>query len=636
MTVGDDAERPPVPEAPSLLETLSQARDVAAGTALPLALPTADAARRSAAALVAQLDDYLLPRLGRLDAPTLAVVGGSTGAGKSTLVNSLVRAPVSPAGVLRPTTHTPVLACHPMDAPWFVAPNLLPAMSRSHPHPHLHGLMEAGVDEPDLQVVMAPALNPGLALMDVPDIDSVVAANRHLAAELLAAADMWLFLTTAARYADAVPWDTLRQARERGVPVAVVLDRVPLEQASEVALHLARMLTSQTLGDAPLFIIPESTLDGQGMLPEQRVVPVRTWLDSLARDPVRRASVTRRTVSGAVRSVRARLGELSAAADEQVAAAEDLAGHVRSAYSKADAAAQDAFTDGSLLGGEVSLAWWEELAPYTVSRRGAHAPRERRRRTRPSPADRVARAAVGREIQEALLTAVTVQLIETAAGADQRAQTAWGEHPAGRALLAEAAVGRHETAVCRPDLVRQLVRDWQNNTRTLVRAARSAPLGGPAKGGPAKGAPSSGPSSTGPGSTGLASTGPALTGPGPTAASPAGGGVAAGTRIVGVADVDTVCALVTLATFAPTRGTAPILDPASRGALRAVLGDELIRRLAARARADLRERVRDFFAEERHGYLVQLNTPGVDPGAAARLRTAATRIRAAAESGVAG
>src|SRR6185436_8095097 len=123
------------------------------------------------------------------------------------------------------------------------------------------------------------------------------------------------FLTTASRYADAVPWETLRQARERGVPVAVVLDRVPLDQASEVALHLAKMLTGQALGDSPLFIIPESTLDGQGMVPEPRVAPVRTWLDSLARDPARRASVTNRTVHGAVRSVRVRLGELSVASD---------------------------------------------------------------------------------------------------------------------------------------------------------------------------------------------------------------------------------------------------------------------------------------------------------------------------------
>ena len=53
------------------------------------------------------------------------VVGGSTGAGKSTLVNTLVGAEVSTAGVLRPTTRAPVLACHPSRR----------RMVRGRPHP---------------------------------------------------------------------------------------------------------------------------------------------------------------------------------------------------------------------------------------------------------------------------------------------------------------------------------------------------------------------------------------------------------------------------------------------------------------------------------------------------------------------
>ena len=73
------------------------------------------------------------------------------------------------------------------------------------------------------------ALPPGLALLDAPDVDSVVETNRELAGQLLAAADLWLFVTTAARYADAVPWDLLRTAQERGTALAVVLDRVPPE-----------------------------------------------------------------------------------------------------------------------------------------------------------------------------------------------------------------------------------------------------------------------------------------------------------------------------------------------------------------------------------------------------------------------
>src|SRR3546814_20885556 len=44
---------------------------------------------------------------------------------------------------------------------------------------------------------------------------------------LLAAAYLWLFVASAARYADQVPWGFLKQAAERSTAVAVVLDRTP-------------------------------------------------------------------------------------------------------------------------------------------------------------------------------------------------------------------------------------------------------------------------------------------------------------------------------------------------------------------------------------------------------------------------
>ena len=125
-----------------------------------------------------------MPRLRRLDAPALIVVGGSTGAGKSTLVNSLVGAAVSAAGVLRPTTLQPLIACHPDDLAWFADDRILPGLRRTR-----HG----GAGDSALVLVPAPALPHGLALLDSPDIDSVRIENRTLANELLAAADAWLF-----------------------------------------------------------------------------------------------------------------------------------------------------------------------------------------------------------------------------------------------------------------------------------------------------------------------------------------------------------------------------------------------------------------------------------------------------------
>ena len=117
--------------APDLADALGVLRDRVARLRLGLATAGADAARAAQAELVGQVDDYLLPRLRQLDAPLLAVVGGSTGAGKSTLVNSLVGAAISKAGWLRPTTRGPVLVCNPDDLAWFSQGRILPELSRT-------------------------------------------------------------------------------------------------------------------------------------------------------------------------------------------------------------------------------------------------------------------------------------------------------------------------------------------------------------------------------------------------------------------------------------------------------------------------------------------------------------------------
>ena len=83
-------------QSPSALsESLAELGERLRDLELRLESPGVSEARRVRDELVAQIDDYLLPRLEQMEAPLLMVVGGSTGAGKSTLVNSLVGAPVS-------------------------------------------------------------------------------------------------------------------------------------------------------------------------------------------------------------------------------------------------------------------------------------------------------------------------------------------------------------------------------------------------------------------------------------------------------------------------------------------------------------------------------------------------------------
>ncbi|NBE82449.1 GTPase domain-containing protein [Micromonospora rubida] len=451
----DAGEDPSGPTADGLPAALTSLRAAIGAARFPLALPSAESARQIGASLTAQLDDYLLPRLARLDAPLLVVVGGSTGAGKSTLVNSLVQARVSAAGVLRPTTRSPVLVCNPADSGWFRQGELLPGLTRTN---------EPSEDPGTLHLVTAPALPAGLAFLDAPDIDSVVDANRALAGQLLAAADLWLFVTTAARYADAVPWELLHTARARGVVIAMVLDRVPAEATDEVAAHLAEMLADQGLGAAPLFVLPETWVDGQGLLPDQVTAPLSTWFARLAADAGARAAVVRQTLDGALAALHPAVAGLADAADEQMAAADALDERVLAAYRGAERTVEQGLKDGRLLRGEV-LARWQEFVGTGEFFRTLEARIGRLR-------DRLVATVTGRpapatELRNAIESQLVTLLRGVASEAAENTYTGWRAHPAGAALLDPPLAHPAEDLPARAE---RLVRDWQRGVLELVRA----------------------------------------------------------------------------------------------------------------------------------------------------------------------
>ncbi len=338
---------------PDLLPAVTMLRDEVATTTLPLDLPGAPQAQDARVELLRQLDDYILPRLSSLDAPLLAVVGGSTGSGKSTLVNSLVGSVVSAPGVLRPTTRSPVLVHHPADEQWFTPARILPELARSSGGTAVEG-------GSTVQLVPSSTLPPGLALLDAPDIDSVVEHNRQLARQLLGAADLWLFVTTAARYADAVPWELLRQASVRGTSVAVVLNRVPKEAVPVIREHLGSMLKEQGLGTAPIFTVAETVLGADGILPPDQIARLQSWLSALAKDARARALVVRQTLTGALDSLDPRIQGLVQASTAQVAARTELDRAAQAAYLEATEGVGAGMSDGSLLRGEV-LARWQEF-----------------------------------------------------------------------------------------------------------------------------------------------------------------------------------------------------------------------------------------------------------------------------------
>ncbi|ACQ80886.1 putative ABC transporter [Beutenbergia cavernae DSM 12333] len=557
-------------ESDDLLAALETLRGRLGALRLPLEVPGVAADRADAAAARDQLDDYLLPRLRSRAAPLLVVVGGSTGAGKSTLVNSLLGEHVSAGGVLRPTTRAPVLVHHPDDAVWFAGDRVLPHLPRVTGEP---GAAPPGGSR-SLRLVASDALPPGLAVVDAPDVDSVETGNRELAAQLLAAADLWLFVTTAARYADAVPWDLLLRAVERRAQVALVVDRVD-PGAEAVAADLRRMMETHGLGDAPLFVVPEVSLV-EGLLPEDAVAPVAAWLSDLGSDQAERDRVVEQTRDGVVDDLVRRTVGLAAAAADQAEADARLREVVRLAYAEAARQVDAATSDGVLLRGEV-LARWQDFVGTGEFFRGVERGVGRVRdavvgffRGRPAQAP---------QVSSAIAHGLEAVVLDASDGAAERAFATWRADPAG-APLVDLDLGRSSPGAA--DAVAEEIRAWQGDVLELVREQGAHKRG-------------------------------------------AARALSFGLNGLGVSLMVVVFAStggLTGAEIGIAGGTAVV----AQKLLEAVFGDDAVRRLARQARERLAERVDRVLDAERGRYTRALDALGAD-----RLGTDSRALQAAAQ-----
>ena len=395
---------------------------------LPLETPGVEESREERRKLLGQIDDYLLPRLRESGSPVLVALVGSTGAGKSTLVNSIVGAQVSMTGIRRPTTNSPVLACHPDDIGWFAENVFLPTV----PRVRQEGLARSGRD--GLLVLAASEGMPkGVALLDTPDIDSVVQEHRDFAHQFLDASDMWLFMTTASRYADAAVWDLLEHARDRGAALGIVLSRVHEASAPQLVDHFGAMLEANGLSRHQRFLILETVLRDGKWLPFSASSPIRRWLAEASQSD-RRVAVLTQTMSGMLDTFPVRVPALAAQVEAQVALRDELIAAVTGAYRAALAGIETSTADGSVLRGEVAARWQDfagtgDLLRSLQTRRAVG--RQRRRR---SPAR-------ARALRSAVCQALESLLIAAADRAAEQSVSRWRDHPAGAALLDQLAAG---------------------------------------------------------------------------------------------------------------------------------------------------------------------------------------------------
>ncbi|MDR0416791.1 MAG: dynamin family protein [Propionibacteriaceae bacterium] len=442
----------------ALESALSRLRAAFQAIRLYLPLPNAVVTQDQVNQALDQLDDYILPRLRQIRAPLLVIVGGSTGAGKSTLVNSIIGHAVSPTGVIRPTTKSPVLIHHPEDSDWFAGDRILPSLARSTgPTQDLH----------TLRILPDTAMPRGMAVLDAPDIDSIDVDNRTLASQLLAAGDLWLFITSATRYADAVPWDYLQRAVERSAAVAVVLDRVPPAAMTEVPAHLAAMMTESGLGNSPFFAVPETVVDEQGMLPKAAVEPIRSWLAALAADQRTRGLVVMKTLDGSIGALAGQAPRIAEGLSDQLQVVDHLRQGAASAFIDAIEEVADQTRDSLLARDEVLIRWQEHVQNGDLVRSlGSPVARAR---------DRVAHRLRGEPIEsdnarQAVESGLEALLVQAGLRACERAEAAWLDDPAGRYIIERTGVHLGQPSADFRGAAGACVRRWQDEILTLASA----------------------------------------------------------------------------------------------------------------------------------------------------------------------
>ena len=233
----------------------------------------------------------------------------------------------------------------------------------------------------------------------------------------------------------------------------------------EVPAHLGQLMTSRGLADSPLFAIPETVTDSEGMLPGQAIAPIRSFLAGLAADQDQRRTVVLQTLAGSIRSMCERTPQIADHLDDQALTLQRLRTDAANQFDEARRQISVQSADGTLLRGEVLARWHEFVGTGQFMRAMEEKVSWLRDRVvgairgTPPEADKVSVAV------ESGLAALVRSETDAAA---ERAVGAWDSSPAGRTVLEHSCdqLGR-----VKPDFderVERVIRDWQGDVMELV------------------------------------------------------------------------------------------------------------------------------------------------------------------------
>ena len=391
--------------------------------------PRSEAAATRATRLADHLAGHVRVRAASLDAPLLVVLVGPTGAGKSTVFNTIAGRAASETGVLRPTTRVAVVLLHPDDR---------------------EGLAEgtfARVPPSLIRFVEDSTIERGLVLVDAPDIDSIEHANRDLTDRLIEAADLALFVTTATRYADRVPWAVLDRVRERGLPLQVIVNRMPPDASdqAEILADVRRLLTQAGLDEAQsgvddgpareIVTVPEGALDPAGdRLATDAIAPVLSEIARLRADRDARIALAARALTGSLTGLGESIDQIADDAEHESIDVEALRRIADRAYETALEGMRHEVARGTFLREEALRQWQTFVGADQMTRffsegigriRGAIV-----------AVLRPATAPVA-EVRAATTEDLTAVARLQAAEAARRTATSWSETPVASRALAE-------------------------------------------------------------------------------------------------------------------------------------------------------------------------------------------------------
>lgn len=304
------------------------------------------------------LRSYVVPRAASLDAPLVVLLLGPTGAGKSSLLNAVAGLGVSETGVLRPTTRDAIVLAATEDRR-----RLLEGPLGALPAARLR-FVDAG-------------RAAGLAVVDSPDVDSVETANRALTDRLVEAADMAIFVTTATRYADRVPWHVLERAGARRLPLLVVVNRLPVSNPdAEAVLHDVRRLFARAtlVGEAgpdrlTIVGVREGDLSADGTaLAEAAAGPVLGRIELLEADAAARRDLAARALAGALAGLAPLLHAVADDLEHDAIDADALRRIAQGAYRDELRALHDELGGGAFLRQEVLQRWQDYVGADQITR----------------------------------------------------------------------------------------------------------------------------------------------------------------------------------------------------------------------------------------------------------------------------